>query len=870
MIKVSNLLKAVGVIIGVLLATIANADMTPTYSTTINTSNTIGNIKSVGKNSVTTDLKGKVVEKGTNTPVGYATIAIYTPDKKLITGATTEDDGTFTIPNAQLMINREGKESKESKESKEGKEGKMILEVSFIGYHTLTIPLTINGNSSEELGKSIEALAGRLSAIEIEPDAQMLKGATVTAKRPLIEQKLDKVVMNVSESVYASTSTGMEMLKKAPGITVDMDGNIKLNGQGVEVWIDDRPSNLQGSNLETLLSALQGSAIEKIEIMQHPSAKYDAQGSAGIINIKTKRSFTQGLYGNINAGYGISPYSTIYNSYRGNANVNYKTNKTNSYIITSYNTGDDAFGLKSMTLFGDNYNYKQESESDFAKNDNNFNIRMGTGINITQKDIIGGLIGYYTDSEDNNTTDSYTKYYNLTTNKLTSRSVSDIQLSESNNRLDANLYYTKMFDQYSKLTINADYSYYDANNKNKNQFLTYLPDNNITPDNDTYYMTNLDRYLNIYALKADYRMMLGKMGTLEAGAKWARTTTFNKQWQKDSVGRELVINQQKANDFNYYETISAAYASVNMQFSEKWSMMAGLRAEYTYSKGDWKTSGKKTKKDYLDLFPTIYIGYQPSTNYRLALSYTRRLQRPWFSALNPAEIMFDATTILRGNPNVNPSYTDNISLTFGYKSWLNISLLASINKKSINQIISFDESTGNKAMTWDNWGRTDYYGGSISLSEITVVKDVVYFSANAFLSYVINKDPSQNMDEKLFFHNYYGSLTFILPKDFKFEANCYYHGKAPYSNMYADSYVYLDFGAKKECFNKKLIFSINATDPFRMSNQNISMKVNGKETYRVKQSFRSQNFRFGVTWKFGSMKAQNRTNERDDTSERAK
>lgn len=863
MFKFSSLLQTIGVIIGVFLATIANANGPAIY----NIGNTIGNIKHISKNLVTTDLKGKVVEKGTNAPVGYATIAIYTPDKKLITGATTEDDGTFTIPNAQLMINREEIGKKESKESREGK---MILEVSFIGYHTLTIPLTINGNSNDELGKSIEALSSRLSAIEIEPDAEMLKGATVTAKRPLIEQKLDKVIMNVSESVFASTSNGMEMLKKAPGITVDKDGNIKLNGQGVEIWVDDRPSNLQGTNLETLLSALQGSAIEKIEIMQHPSAKYDAQGSAGIINIKTKRSFTQGLYGNINAGYGISPYSTIYNSYRGNANVNYKTNKTNSYIITSYNTGDDAIDLKSMTLFGDNYNYKQESESDFAKNDNNFNIRMGTDINITQKDIIGGLIGYYTDSEDNNTKDSYTKYYNLTTNKLTSRSVSDIQLGESNNRLDANFYYTKMFDQYSKLTINADYSYYDANNKNKNQLLTYTPDNNITPANDTYYMTNLDRYLNIYALKADYRMMLGKTGTLETGAKWARTTTFNKQWQKDSVGRELVINPQKANDFNYYETISAAYASVSMQFNEKWSMMAGLRAEYTYSKGNWKTSGKKTEKDYLDLFPTVYIGYQPSTNYRLALSYTRRLQRPWFSALNPAEFTIDATTILKGNPNVNPSYTNNLSLTFGYRNWLNVSLLASINKKSINQIVSFDESTGNKTMTWDNWGRTDYYGGSISLSEITVVKDVVYFSANAFMSYVINKDLSQNMDEKLFFHNYYGSLTFILPKDFKFEANCSYHGKAPYSNMYADSNVYLDFGAKKECFNKKLIFSINATDPFRTNKQNISMKVNGKEIYRVKQNYYSQNFKLGVTWKFGSIKAQNRTNERDDTSERAK
>lgn len=862
--RLSTLLQTIGIVIGILLATVANATNPAIYDATGNTNSIKSYIKSIGKKTVTAEIKGKVVEKGTNTPIGYATVALYTPDKKLIAGATTEEDGTFTIPNAQLTINRE------EYAGKQNEKGEMLLEISFVGYHTLTIPITISGNTGEELDKSMELLAGKLSSIEIEPDAETLKGTTVTAKRPLIEQKLDKVIMNVSESVFANTSNGMELLRKAPGITVDMEGNIKLNGQGVEIWIDDRPSNLQGTNLETMLTALQGSAIEKVEIMQHPSAKYDAQGSAGIINIKTKRSFTQGLYGNVNGSYAISPYSTVKNIYKGSANVNYKTNKTNSYVLASYGKRESGADFKSMTLFGDSYNYMQESGSNFEGNDNSFNIRMGTDINITPKDIIGGLVGYNTDSGSNDTKDSYTNYYDLTANRLISRSVSAIQMPVKNNRLDANLYYTKMFDTYSKLTINADYSYYDDNNKNKNLTLNYLPDNLSKPVSNTYYMTNLDRYLNIYALKADYRRMIGKIGTLEAGAKWARTTTFNKQWQKDSVGTELIVNPGKANDFNYYETVSAAYASVSLQLSEKWSIMAGLRAEYTYSKGDWKSTNETTKKDYIDLFPTLYIGYMPNHDFRFALSYTRRLQRPWFSALSPAEITVDATTVLRGNPNVNPQYSDNFSLTFGYSSWLNISLMANINRKNISQIISFDETTGNKIMTWGNWGKMDFYGGSVSLTEIPVVKDLVYFSAGTFLSYLINKDLSQNTNEKNFYQNYYGSLTFMLPKEFKVEATCSYSGKMPYSNMYSDGYTYIDFGAKKECFNKKLVLSINATDPFRMGKQDGYMKVDGREIYRVKQNYYTQTFKFGVTWKFGSIRADIRTNERDDTSARAK
>ena len=168
-------------------------------------------------------------------------------------------------------------------------EGDYKMLVSFIGFKDAVIPLEV-GTTNINLGK-----------IELEADSENLAAAVVTAKVPLIEQKLDKIVMNVSESVMATTSNGYEILRKAPGISVDKDGNVLLNGNAVEVWVDGRPSRVNGTQLEVFLSALDGNTIEKIEIMQHPSSKYDASGSGGIINIKTKKSFIKGFYGNVTA-----------------------------------------------------------------------------------------------------------------------------------------------------------------------------------------------------------------------------------------------------------------------------------------------------------------------------------------------------------------------------------------------------------------------------------------------------------------------------------------------------------------------------------------------------------------------------------------
>ena len=302
---------------------------------------------------VKSDIKGKVIEKNTNESLPYATVTVVDGDGKVVGGATTTDNGDFSL---SIIV-----------------EGDYKMLVSFIGFKDAVIPLEV-GTTNINLGK-----------IELEADSENLAAAVVTAKVPLIEQKLDKIVMNVSESVMATTSNGYEILRKAPGISVDKDGNVLLNGNAVEVWVDGRPSRVNGTQLEVFLSALDGNTIEKIEIMQHPSSKYDASGSGGIINIKTKKSFIKGFYGNVTAYYTLYPYSNFHQGFNGSINLNYRNEKTNTYVSYTprYFQGRESFD--SETFYGENYNKSQVSDNLLGGTNKSNYAKFGQDLYLNKK-----------------------------------------------------------------------------------------------------------------------------------------------------------------------------------------------------------------------------------------------------------------------------------------------------------------------------------------------------------------------------------------------------------------------------------------------------------------------------------------------------
>jgi len=262
---------------------------------------------------------GKVIEKENGNPLGFATVSLHSAQNRVVGGTTTLDDGTFQIERLEAGI--------------------YCLKVSFIGFRDTLVSVEIL-NGTETLNVGI---------LKLTSDAVALKSAVVTAKVPVIEQKLDKIIMNVSEAVSTDGSNALDILRKAPGVSVDPSGNILLNGRAVQVWIDGRPSNLTGTDLESLLNGTDGSTIDKLEIIAHPSSKYDAAGSGGIINIKTKRNFAKGISGSVRGSYNIAPNNKIYQGADGTLTLGYRSEKSNTTISYSPRYADGYNSFKTKT-----------------------------------------------------------------------------------------------------------------------------------------------------------------------------------------------------------------------------------------------------------------------------------------------------------------------------------------------------------------------------------------------------------------------------------------------------------------------------------------------------------------------------------------
>ena len=377
-------------------------------------------------------ISGTVTDAVTGQPIEFATVAMIAPDNTVVNGTTTDSAGRFTIDRIPSA-------------------GGYRLLASFIGYRDLITDLS--------------AIPQQDAVISLEPDTEMLEEAVVTARRPVIEQKIDKIVMNIADAVSTEGSNGTDLLRKAPGVTIDFEGNVKLNGSTVAVWIDGRPSNLSGKELEVLLQSTDGTTIDRIEIMAHPSAKYDAAGGGGIINIVTKKNFMEGFNGSLNLGYGGMYFDRWDQSADGSVNLNYRGRKTSTFLTYSARYDDMTADLLSKSLYGPANEYTMSGTSHLLMSNFNQMFRAGNDWYITDRDILGVIVnGTFRDSRSDTYGDNFTEH--LLGETLLGRLNSDIDNSDDFNGVSANLNYTHTFDpaRMQELTLNADYSWYDIRN----------------------------------------------------------------------------------------------------------------------------------------------------------------------------------------------------------------------------------------------------------------------------------------------------------------------------------------------------------------------------------------------------------------------
>ncbi len=773
-------------------------------------------------------IKGRVTD-GNGAPMQFVTISVMDKDSVLLTGAITDDDGRYAIEDLGLKRNE------------------LILQASYVGYMT--------------------AFGG--PDFVLHEETERLKEVDVKAKKPLIERQMDKLVLNVSASPLSAGSNGNDILRRAPGVRIDKDGNITVNGKSVEIYVDGKPSYMSGQQLKAMLDGTDGNMIEKVEIISNPSAKYDASGQGGIINIKMKRNMMKGLNGMLSAAYGGMYFGDVKRWLQTDMvslNLNYRGEKTYTFgqLTQAFAQNDMDFISYRKTPNVENY-----SNSGYNVNFQYYMMKVGNDWYIDSVNTLGFILQVpYMDIRQkiiDGRNYAYTVQGNDTAWSYT----------ESGNQLQApqhtaNLNFTHTFSESleRELTVNVDYNRY--NNKSKNlQVTDYVNVNTLGLD------IKSQQIVDIYSAKLDFQTKFWQTGMIECGIKYALSSTTNSM-TTDSLlnGKSISITPS---DFRYDEHVAAAYISVGKQFGEHWSVKLGVRGEYTFSHGNWLSADSVTNRSYFNPFPTAYVGYSSSPLGKIkqpisvSASYTRRIKRPNYWMLNPFVTYVDAYSSQSGNTELTPEFNNDVEVHFSWTQYLNVTFnFAHTQDMFSRRTIVMPDGRG--FSYWSNFGTCTTHGGNLSLTELPLVPKYVSddkgnkslqgawlaLTVNAGWLHFINKsyDKTPEGNPVLESRSHYGyaggTLSAYLPKDWIMTVDG--NWSSPMTTGYdrQGSMYFLSFGVRKTWMAKGLIFNLNVQDLAR-SMSFYTTSVGLPENYEswYKNTVRQQRVVLSVTWMFG-------------------
>jgi hypothetical protein len=577
-------------------------------------------------------------------------------DSALVKTALANPDGSFTVENI-----------------KKGTYRLLINMVGFARYKSDVISLDT---------KNVE-----LPVINLLSKGTTLKEVSISSAKPFVERQVDRTVVNVDAMISNTGSTALEVLEKAPGVIVDQNGGVTLNGKGIQIFIDDKPTYLSGDDLANYLRSMSSSGIDQLELMPNPPAKYDAAGNGGIINIRTKHVKATGFNGSVNLSYNQGKYGRSNNS----VNFNYRKNKLNVTGNFGYNANNGFNDLEINRIFTTNTGSITSVflQKDFIRRTSkNYSGKIGIDYYVSDKTTLGiGLTGLLNPGDKNtlNTSRFLTPQY-----VLDSTIIADNHDHQQFSNGGLNMNYRHQYDKKGReLTVDLDYLIYYT--KNNQSFLntSYLP--NGTVKGADLLTGDLPAYVHIYSAKTDYTHPLSNGFKLAAGLKTSYTTTDNTADYFYTLANITKPDYGKTNHFLYRENINAAYLNANKDY-KRFSIQAGLRLENTVSNGHQLGNVQKPdssfNRNYTSLFPTLYLQYKLDSagQQTLGLNYGRRIDRPYYQDLNPFQSPLDKFTYYVGNPFLKPSYTNNIELNYTYKNF-NTSVSYGRTNDNVNETI---------------------------------------------------------------------------------------------------------------------------------------------------------------------------------------
>jgi len=740
-------------------------------------------------------------------------------------------------------------------------EGKFLLSVSSIGFQ-------------KKFGQSLEITVDnstfKAETIKLAAESRSMEGVTVTAKKPFIETKIDKTVVNVDASPTSVGSTALDILEKSPGITVDNDGNISLRGkQGVIVMMDGKQTFLSAADLANLLRNLPASALDQVEIMTNPSSKYDASGNSGVINIKTKKGKNNGFNGSVMIGATTSLFHPDEAWYlrpksQNSINFNYRKNKINFFGNYNPNIFRGMNRLSLDSRFIDNnynttgYNY---TETRFKFGNNNHTLKLGLDWYADKKNIFGIVVSGFTFAGHPTpiSVSDLVDANKILENRLISSTDNDLKFQNAT----LNLNWKHTFDTTGR-ELTADFDYVVYSNISDMILTTDFYNGSLQKTGTSYLKGHLPSNIDIYTFKSDYTQPV-KNGRFEAGVKFSYVKNNNLVNYERMINNEWEIDHIRSNHFIYDETINAAYVNYNREI-KKWTFQAGLRMENTIAHGNQVITRQTFKRDTTNLFPTAFISYKVNKKNTLTVGYGRRIQRPNYQDLNPFTYFLDTLSYRQGNIYLRPQYTHNIDLTHSFNGKFITTFNFNTTDDIISQIVKPVPDSKIRFLTVDNVAQFTNIGVSVT-APITFTK---WWNTNFFTNVFNNryKGVYDTFNIDISYTSFTANITnnFTFKKGWSAELSGMYRHKALGGLTRMEPIYQMSFGFQKQVMKGKGTLRFNVRDPFAWQ------KFEGRNTYGMidggfiaRPDIRQVTGTF--TWRFGKTGQQNQPRRRNSSSQ---
>jgi outer membrane receptor protein involved in Fe transport len=770
-------------------------------------------------------LSGTVLDSANQNPVEFATVALLEANsEKAINGAVADEKGNFVIKGIAP--------------------GKYKVVVSFIGYETKTLPIAVDDKESD------------LGNIKISTQTELLKEVVIEGQKAIIEERVDRTIYNAENDLTAKGGDATDVLKRVPMLSVDIEGNVSLRGNSnIQVLINNKPSTIVASSIADALKQIPADQIKTVEVITSPSAKYDAEGSAGIINIITKKNNIEGLTLNINSGIGLRGSNLGLNgNYRkgkmgfslggwGRSNYNINGSFKNTQLTTDRRTIQEG-DTRNNGLFG-NYNLGWDYDinpKNFMTASVRFGLRNGRRYqdNLTRQTFVNDALDYGI--------------------------ITDTRSIDNSNNVDAALTYTHLYAQpQHELSFQGQYSRNTQTSKFIDEF-----DRTITgatvPDNKNIN----DSYNEEITFQVDYQKPFGSLQMLELGAKqiMRKVSSDFATFQKVDGNYEETTDPTRSNALNYDQNVSATYASYTLSFPSGYSFKGGARYEYTTIKAYTLTEDDIDIPSYGVIVPSINASKKLKNGNTLKLSYNRRIQRPSIRFLNPNPQYQNSLNVTVGNPNLDPEYTNNYELgysTFIKGTSLNFTAFVRNTNDAIQSVREIPDVARPDSIltTYKNIGSESAYGSSI-FANINIGKLSLNMGGDVYYSVLDNNssDPNFKASNEGFVVNGRIFGSYKLPKDWSIQGFGFGRARQVQLQGYQGSFRMYSVGFQKEFNEKRGSIGLAAenfvTPSIKIRSETTTPTISQKSV----NTMNNLSFRINFSYRIGKMSMDQRAGRR--------